>query len=169
MMWIRLWWKKVGWVGGWVDGEETKRNSAFSSLQSLLFYQFSFKETGKDLEYQTARRIPALSDESQSTWGRQNGHSVWLKLIIQYCVLINWRTVRMKNFYILWTFNTTWRVVIHTTSSPFYMILALDAQSSGSILKSRPYKIIIQRVTCISGSSPDMCRRFRFKRWTGSM
>jgi hypothetical protein len=59
-----------------VDGEETKKNSTFSSLQSLLFYQFSFKETEKDLEYQTARRIPALSEESQSTWGRQNGHSV---------------------------------------------------------------------------------------------
>ena len=141
MMWIRLWWKKVGWVGERGRNEE---ELDFSSLQSLLFYQFSFKETEKDLEYQTARRIPALSDESQSTWGRQNGHSVWLKLIIQYCVLINSTTVTLKDFYILWTFHTTWRVVIHTTFSSFYMILAFDVLSSGSILKSRTSKTITQ-------------------------
>jgi len=138
-MWIRLWWKKVGWVGERGRNEE---ELDFSSMQSLLFYQFSFKETEKDLEYQTARRIPALSGESQSTWGRQNGHSVWLKLIIQYWVLINSRTVTLKDFYILWTFRTTLKVVIHTTFSSFYMILAFDVLSSGSILKSRSSKII---------------------------
>jgi len=152
MMWIRLWWKKVGWMGGWGRTEE-ELDFFFFAVSTLLSILIQRDWVGSRIPNSEANPCPIrriTKHMGQTKW------TLWLKLIIQYCVLINWRTVTLKDFYILWTFYTTWRVVIHTTFSFFYIILALDVQSSGPILKSRPSKSIIQYVNCISGSGTDM-------------